>query len=137
MSLLSAVFACFWLLEEGAERTPRQLTLFLVAGATFAAPAALIKLSTGPLVAVVLLIALIGSRAGARRVVAYLALLAAELLVLWLATGQSLGDVPAFVSHTIEISSGYSSAMLRSTDVAPWKVTAASLAAITSKAVAS
>jgi hypothetical protein len=53
MSLLAAVFACFWLLEEGAERTPRQLDAFVVAGATFAAPAALIKLSTGPLVALV------------------------------------------------------------------------------------
>jgi hypothetical protein len=45
-------------------------------------------------------------------------------------TGQSLGDVPAFIGHTIEISGGYSSAMLRSTDVAPWKVTAAVIAAI-------
>jgi hypothetical protein len=130
MSLLSAVFACFWLLEEGAERRPRQFDAFVLAGATFAAPAALIKLSTGPLVALVLLIALVGARAGARRVVAFLVLLAAELLVLWLATGQSLGDVPDFVAHTIQISSGYSSAMLRSTDVASWKVTAASLAAI-------
>jgi hypothetical protein len=130
MSLLSAVFACFWLLEEGAERRPRQLDAFVLVGATFAAPAALIKLSTGPLVALVLLIALVGARAGARRVVAFLVLLAAELLVLWLATGQSLGDIPDFVAHTIQISSGYSSAMLRSTDVASWKVTAASLAAI-------
>jgi hypothetical protein len=130
MSLLSAVFACFWLLEEGSMRTSRQLDAFVFAGATFAAPAALIKLSTGPLVALVLLIALVGARAGGRRVVAYLVLLAAELLVLWLATGQSLGDVPSFVAHTIQISSGYSSAMLRSTDVAAWKVTATTLAAI-------
>jgi hypothetical protein len=130
MSLLSAVFACFWLLEAGPARTPRRLDAFVVAGATFAAPAALIKLSTGPLVALVLLIALVGARAGTRRIVAYLALLVAELLVLWLVTGQSLGDVPAFVSHTIQISSGYSSAMLRSTDVAAWKVAAASAAAM-------
>jgi hypothetical protein len=130
VSLLSAVFASFWLLEAGAERTPRRLDAFVVAGAAFAAPAALIKLSTGPLVAVVLLIALIGAQAGARRVVAYLALLAALLLVLWLATGQSLGDVPDFVARTVDISSGYSSAMLRSTDVASWKVTAASVAAM-------
>lgn len=130
MSLLSAVFASFWLLEDGAARTPRQLDAFVVAGAAFAAPAALIKLSTGPLVGLVLLIALIGARAGARRIVGYLVLLAALLLVLWLATGQSLGDVPAFVSHTLEISSGYSSAMLRSTDVAAWKVIAASVAAM-------
>jgi hypothetical protein len=130
LSLLSAVFACFWLLEDGAERTGRRLDVFVVAAATFAAPAALIKLSTGPLVPLVLLIALIGARVGGGRIAGYLVLLAAELLVLWLGAGQSLGDVPAFISHTIQISSGYSSAMLRSTDVAAWKVTAATLAAI-------
>jgi hypothetical protein len=128
MSLLSAVFAAFWLLDDAAGWTPRRLDAFVLAGATFAAPAALIKLSTGPLVAVVLLVALVGARAGARRIVAYLAILAAELLVLWWAAGQSLGDVPAFVSHAFQVSSGYSSAMLRSTDVASWEVTAASIA---------
>jgi hypothetical protein len=127
VGLLSALFACCWLLE--AERSGRQLDLFVVAAATFAAPAALVKLSTGPLVAVILLIALVGVRAGGRRIFAYLVLFVAEVLVLWLATGQSLGDIPAFIGHTIEISSGYSSAMLRSTDVAAWKVTAAVLAA--------
>jgi hypothetical protein len=130
LSLLSAVFASFWLLEAGAERTPRQLDAFVVGTAAFAAPAALIKLSTGPLVPLVLLLALIGARAGARRIVAYLAILAGLLLVLWLATGQSLGDVPAFAERTVQISSGYSSAMLRSTDVAEWKVVAASAAAM-------
>jgi hypothetical protein len=130
LSLLSAVFASFWLLEAGAERTPRQLDAFVVGAAAFAAPAALIKLSTGPLVPLVLLLALIGARAGARRIVAYLAILAGLLLFLWLATGQSLGDVPAFAERTLQISSGYSSAMLRSTDVAEWKVVAASAAAM-------
>ncbi len=128
VGLLTAVFACFWLLE--AERSERELWAFALGAATFAAPAALVKLSTGPLVAVVLLVALIGARAGRRRFVAYLVVFFAWTLLLWLATGQSLGDVPAFVGHTIEISSGYSSAMLRSTTVAPWKVTAAVIAAI-------
>jgi hypothetical protein len=128
VSLLAALFACFWLLE--AVRSERALWVFAVAAATFAAPASLIKLSTGPLVAVILLIALVGARAGGRRIAAYIAIFLTEVLVLWLATGQSLGDVPAFVGHTIDISGGYSSAMLRSTDVAPWKVTAAVIAAI-------
>jgi hypothetical protein len=130
LSLLSAVFASFWLLEAGAERTSRQLDAFVVGAAAFAAPAALIKLSTGPLVPLVLLLALIGARAGARRIVAYLVILAGLLLVLWFASGQSLGDVPAFAERTVQISSGYSSAMLRSTDVAEWKVVAASAAAM-------
>ena len=93
VGLLGAVFACFWLLE--AERSPRVLNAFVIAAATFAAPAALIKLSTGPLVVVVLLVALIGARAGRWRIVAYVALFLAEVAVLWLATGQSFGDVPA------------------------------------------
>ncbi len=130
VGLLTAVFGCFWLLE--AERSPRELDLFVVAAATFAAPAALTKLSIGPLVAVVFLIALLGARAGGRRIAAYVAIFVALVLVLWPATGQSFGDLPAFVGHTFEIAGGYSSAMLRSTDVAPWKVTAAISAAILS-----
>lgn len=130
VALLTAALGCFWLLEE--ERSPRALDLFVLGAATFAAPAALMKLSIGPLAAVVFLIALLGARAGARRIAAYVAIFAALVLVLWLATGQSLGDLPAFVGHTFEIASGYSSAMLRSTDVAPWKVTAAVIAAILS-----
>ncbi|MBS1881836.1 MAG: hypothetical protein JSS97_02635 [Actinobacteria bacterium] len=130
VGLLTAVFGCFWLLEE--ERAPRALDAFVLAAAVFAAPAALIKLSTGPLVAVVFLLALLGARAGARRIVAYVVIFAALALALWLATGQRLGDLPAFVGHTVEIASGYSSAMLRSTEVAPWKVTAAVAAAILS-----
>lgn len=130
IGLLTAVLACCWLLEE--ERSPRALDVFVVAAATFAAPAALTKLSIGPLVAVVLLIALLGARAGARRIAAYVAIFVALVLVLWQATGQSLGDLPAFAGHTFEIASGYSSAMLRSTEVAPWKVTAAIVVAILS-----
>jgi hypothetical protein len=128
LSLLSAVIASFWLLEE--PRSDRLLNTFVIAAATFAAPAALIKLSTGPLVPVVLLIALIGARVGRRRIALFVGLLVVELLVLWLLAGQSLGDIPAFVHHSIQISSGYSAAMLRSTEVAPWKVTAATLGAI-------
>jgi hypothetical protein len=128
VGLLTAVFACFWLLER--ERSERELWAFALAAAIFAAPAALIKLSTGPLIAVVFLVALFGARAGGRRIAAYVLVFLALVLALWLATGQRLGDVPAFVGHTIEISSGYSSAMLRSTTVAPWKVTAAVVAAI-------
>ncbi len=127
LSLLSAIFACFWLLE--GERSPRLLNGFVVAAATAGAVAGLVKLSTGPLVAVVLLVALVGTRAGWRRIAAYLVLLAAELLVLWLASGQTIGGIPGFVHHTFEISSGYSSAMLRHTDVAAWKVVASTIAA--------
>jgi hypothetical protein len=130
VALLGAIFPCFWLLE--AERSPRALDVFVVAAATFAAPAALIKLSTGPLVAVVFFLALVGARAGRFRIAAFVGLLAVELAVLWLALGQSFADLPAFLHRTVEVAGSYSTAMLRSTDVAPWKVTAAVIVAILS-----
>ena len=82
--------------------------------------------------AVVFLVALIGARAGRRRIAAFVALLLVELAVLWLALGQSFADIPAFVHRTVEVAGGYSTAMLRSTDVAPWKVSAAVTVAIVS-----
>jgi hypothetical protein len=122
-SLLIAVCGCFWLLEK--ERSPRAADAWTLAAVAFAAPAALCKLSSGPLVAVLFFVALLGAQAGRRRVLAYVGLLAVALLALWLGTGQSLGDVPAFLGRTWEVSSAYSSSMLRQTTVAPWKVTLA------------
>lgn len=126
-ALLLAVIAALALLER--ERSPRVLNAFVVAAASFAAVEALVKLSTGPVIAAVFLLALIGARAGGWRLAAYLLLFAVEVLVLWLASGQSLAAIPDFLANTREIVSGYSSAMIREVDVAPWKVTVASIAA--------
>src|ERR1700744_1019189 len=76
LSLLSAVIASFWLLEATGDgelsenvavaradwRSGWRLDLLVALAATFAAPAALIKLSTGPLVPGVLLIPLLRAR---------------------------------------------------------------------------
>lgn len=124
---LLAVLAAMAMLER--ERSPRAVDAFLVAGATYAAVEALVKLSTGPIIAAVFLIALIGLRAGRLRIAAYLALLAVEIVVLWLLCGQSLGAIPDFLANTKEIVSGYSSAMVSESDVAQWKVILASVAA--------
>lgn len=126
-SLLLAVLASVALLES--ERSERTINLFLVGAASFAAVEALSKLSIGPVIAAILLAALLG--AGARRwqVAAFLGLFVAELVALWLLTGQSLGAIPAFLENTWQIVSGYSSAMLRHVEVAPWKVTMATIAA--------
>jgi hypothetical protein len=126
-ALLLAVIVALGLLER--ERPARVLDAFVLATATFAAIEALVKLSTGPVIAAVFLSALIGARAGRRRIAAYLVLFVAELLVLWLLAGQSLGAIPDFLANTREIVSGYSSAMIREVDVARWKVVVASIAA--------
>jgi hypothetical protein len=126
-SLLLAVLASVALLER--ERDQRTITLFLVAAATFGAVEALSKLSIGPVIAAIFIAALLGSGARRWQLAAFGALMAAELLALWLLTGQSLGAIPTFLENTWQVVSGYSSAMLRHVEVAPWKVTAATIAA--------
>jgi hypothetical protein len=126
-SLLLAVLVALALLEE--ERPQSLLWAFVLLGASFAAVEALVKLSTGPIVVAIFLLALVGARARRSQVAAFLGLFVAEALLLWLATSQSLAAIPDFVANTREIVSGYSTAMIREVDVAPWKVTAASIAA--------
>jgi len=111
------------------ERSPRLLNALIVGGASFAAVEVLIKFSAGPVIAVFFLIALVGLRAGRWRIAAYLGLLAVEVLALWLVTGQSLGEIPEFLRNTYEIVSGFSPAMITTTDVPAWQVTAATVAA--------
>jgi hypothetical protein len=111
------------------ERSERVVNALVVGGATFAAIEVLIKFSAGPVIAAFFLIALIGLRARWWQVGGYLALLALEVLVLWLVTGQSLGEIPEFLRNTYEIVSGFSAAMITSTDVPAWQVTAATIAA--------
>jgi hypothetical protein len=126
-SLLLAILGSLALLEK--ERPPRTILLFAIAGGSLAAIEALVKLSTGPIVVAILLIALIGARARWPQVLAFLVVFAVEVSLLWALSGQSLGAVPDFLANTREIISGYSGAMIREVDVAAWKVTAASIAA--------
>jgi hypothetical protein len=129
-ALLLATIAALALLEE--KRPTRALDAFVVGGATFAAIEALVKLSTGPIVFAIFLLALIGGRAGRWRIGAYVTLFVVELLALWLLSGQSLGAILDFLTNTREVVSGYSSAMIREVEVAHWKVVVASIAAAVS-----
>ncbi|MFL5898102.1 MAG: hypothetical protein ACJ76D_06510 [Solirubrobacterales bacterium] len=124
---LLAVLAAMGMLER--ERSPRAVDAFLLGGATYAAVEALVKLSTGPIIAAVFLVALLGLGAGRWRIAAFLGLLVAEIVVLWLLCGQGLGALPDFLANTKEIVSGYSSAMVSKSDVPQWQVVLASVAA--------
>jgi len=126
-SIVLAVLLCMRALE--AERSERLVNAVAIGGATFAAIEVLIKFSAGPVIAAFFLIALVGLRARWWQLVTYLALLAVEVLLLWLLTGQSLGEVPSFLRSTYEIISGFSAAMVTTTDVPAWQVTVATVAA--------
>jgi hypothetical protein len=125
--LVVAVLVCLGVLEQ--DRSKRTLNLLVVGAASFASVESLVKLSTGPVIVVLLGITLIGARARWWRLLGFAALTAAELWLLWLATGQSPSAIPDFMQHTWQIASGYSEAMLRQVDVPGWKVTAATLVA--------
>jgi len=102
----------------------------VVVGATFAAVMSLAKLSIGPLVFGLCLLALVGARARARQLALFVGLFVVELLSLWVLTGQSLGDLPEFVSNGRQIISGYSEAMISGGDGTSREQTLGLLAAI-------
>lgn len=126
-ALLLAVICSLALLAE--ERSARTRDAFIVLTASFAAIEALVKLSTGPTIVAIFLIALVGARVPLKRILVFLMLLAVEIALLWTLTGQSLEVLPSFLSNTREIVAGYSSAMIREVEVTPWKVTLATIAA--------
>ncbi|MCB0858323.1 MAG: hypothetical protein KDB57_09450 [Solirubrobacterales bacterium] len=95
------------------DRRPSERGMFLLAAAAgiFAGPELLVKLSSGPVIALVLLLGLIGARAGARVLGTYLATLFFSTLGLWLISGQAISNLPDFLSNSIQIVSGYQEAM--------------------------
>jgi hypothetical protein len=127
-ALVLAVLVGLALLER-EERPEREIWAFVVLAAGFAAVEALAKLSTGPTIAVVLILAVIGARPTRAQLGTFFGLFVGLLAAFWFGTGQGVGNVGPFLHHTIEIAGAYSSAMMRLGDVAPWKVTVATIAA--------
>jgi hypothetical protein len=109
-SILVAVLVCLGVLER--ERSQRTINVLVAGGASFAALEALVKLSSGPIVALVFLVAVIGVRARWWQVLTFVGLMGTEILLLWLLAGQSLSTIPAFLENTWQVISGYSAAML-------------------------
>jgi hypothetical protein len=126
--LVLATLVALALLEK--ERPERALNAYVLLAPTFAAVEALAKLSTGPVIAAVLILGLIGARPNRRQVAAFFGLLVGQLALFWFATGQALANIGPFIENTLRISSGYSTAMMRLVDVAPWKVVVATIAAV-------
>jgi hypothetical protein len=126
-SILVAVIVSLGVLER--ERSQRIINLLVVGGASYAAIEALVKLSSGPIVALVFLVAVIGVGARWWQVLGFLGLMGAEILLLWLLAGQSLSTVPDFLANTWQVVSGYSEAMMAETGFAAWKLFLATLAA--------
>jgi hypothetical protein len=125
-SILVAVIVCLGVLER--ERSQRIINILVVGGASYAAVEALVKLSFGPIIGLVFLVAVIGVGARWWQVLGFLGLMGAEILLLWLLAGQSLSTLPDFLANTWQVVSGYSAAMITQ-GLTAWKVALATLAA--------
>jgi hypothetical protein len=106
------VLAVAWGLAAMREdRAPFAISLFVVGGASLSAVETLVKLSLGPPIFLICLIALAGARASRRQWIAFLGLSVTEMVALWLLTGQPLGGLVDYAVNGEQILSGYNEAM--------------------------
>ena len=105
-----AVMWAFIALTDG-KLSDREKWLLVVLGGVFSAAECQMKISTGPLVFLVLLLGLKGSGARIRDLSAFVSIFVGSYLALWLATGQVLGDLPSYVRDSVDLFTGYSGAM--------------------------
>jgi len=109
VSVAIGVLAAMLMVER--RPTDRRLLILAIGGGIFAGAEMLVKLSNGPVIVIVLALALIGCRARARELAAFGISLVGSMLAFWLLTGQHLGDLPDFVRNSLQIVSGYQEAM--------------------------
>jgi len=111
--VLAAIWCYAVLLSERPRFAPE---VVIIGGASLAAVEFLVKLSIGPVVLALGLLALIGARARRRQLALYLGLFGLEVVLLWLMSGQALGALPDYLLNGRHIVSGYSEAMVGNID---------------------
>ncbi len=104
--------AALALMAMGEQRPRFAINLLIFGGATLSAVEVLVKLSVGPPIFLICLIALAGSRAGRRQWITFLGLAVLELVALWLLLGQPLGNLFDYFVNGEQIVSGYNEAMV-------------------------
>lgn len=93
------------------EPPPSAVKLVVYGGASLSALQCLIKLSLGPPILLLFVIALVGIRAARRQWLTFVVLFVFEFLALWLIAGQPLGAIPDYVINGQQVISGYNEAM--------------------------
>ncbi len=111
ISVAISMFVALLLIERRPS-TVAMSTLALASG-VFAGTEMLIKLSTGPIVFLILLFGLAGARAEQRQIITYVISAVASTIVLWMVSGQPLGGLSDFVANSFQIMAGYNEAMGR------------------------
>lgn len=127
LPLLLAVGWCLAALR--AERSPKAVTLLAVGGGLLGAVETLVKVSIGPPILVLCLLALVGAAASRREWALFFAAAVGGTLALWLLAGQPLGDLGSYATRSVEVVSGFAEAMATARDAA-WKGVALGLAVV-------
>lgn len=127
---LPLLLAVGWGLAALRENRPAaSVTVLAVGGGLLGAVETLVKLSVGPPVFVLSVLALAGARSGRREWLLFVTSAAGGTLALWLATGQPLGELGPYAAGGIEVVSGWSEAMATES-AAAWKGVALAVTAI-------
>lgn len=109
LPLVLAVGLCLIALRE--DRPAQGMNLLVYGGGLLCAVEPLVKLSIGPPVILIVLLAMIGARANRRQWVGFLGTAIVSFFVLWFATGQGLGNLWDYADNGAQIIKGYGEAM--------------------------
>lgn len=109
LPLVLAVGLCLTALRE--DRPTQGMNVLVYGGGLLCAVEPLVKLSVGPPVVLILLLAMIGARADRRQWAAFLGTAIVGFLALWFAAGQGLGNLWDYADNGFQIIKGYGEAM--------------------------
>lgn len=109
LPVVLAVGVCFIALRE--DRPAQGMNVLAFGGGLLCSVESLVKLSFGPPVVLIIVLAMIGARADRRRWAAFLGTAIVSFFVLWFATGQGLGNLWDYADNGAQIVRGYGEAM--------------------------
>lgn len=109
LPLVLAVGLCLLALRE--DRPTWGMSVLAYGGGLLCAVSPLVKLSVGPPVVLIILLAMIGARADRRQWAGFLGTAIVSFFVLWFAAGQGLGNLWDYADNGFQIIKGYGEAM--------------------------
>ena len=109
LPVVLAVGLCLIALRE--DRPAQGMSVLAYGGGLLCAVAPLVKLSWGPPVVLIILLAMIGARADRRQWAGFLGTAIVSFFVLWFAAGQGLGNLWDYADNGFQIIKGYGEAM--------------------------
>lgn len=118
LPLMLAIGVCFIALRE--DRPAQGMNVLVYGGGLLCAVEPLVKLSIGPPLVLMVLLAMIGARADRRQWAGFLGTAVVGFFVLWFGAGQGLGNLWDYADNGVQIIKGYGEAMGYAT-AAPWE----------------